>query len=102
MIRRTAKLLALSMVTAATVWAGAIAQETVTVVSFGGSYQDAERKAMYEPTAQKLGVRILEDSLRGVADVRLQVQSGSTRWDVVELGRQYCMADEATQLFEPL
>jgi putative spermidine/putrescine transport system substrate-binding protein len=102
MIYRKATFLALSMMTAGTFWDGAVAQETVTVVSFGGSYQDAERKAMYEPTAKKLGVRILEDSLRGIADVRLQVQSGKTRWDVVELGRQYCMADDAAQLFEPL
>ena len=78
------------------------AQETVTVVSFGGSYQDAERKAMYEPTARKLGIVIKEDSLKGVADVRLQVQSGRPAWDVVELGKQYCMADEAKDLFEPL
>lgn len=31
------------------------AQQTVTVVSFGGSYQDSLRKALYTPTAQKLG-----------------------------------------------
>jgi putative spermidine/putrescine transport system substrate-binding protein len=80
----------------------AFAQGSVTVVSFGGAYQEAERKAMYEPTAQKLGITIFEDSLRGVADVRLQVQSGNTTWDVVELGRQYCMSAEAETLFEPL
>jgi putative spermidine/putrescine transport system substrate-binding protein len=80
----------------------ASAQETVTVVSFGGGYQDAERKAMYEPAAKRLGMTIKEDSLKGIADVRLQVQSGKPTWDVVELGKQYCMADEARDLFEPL
>lgn len=74
----------------------------MTVVSFGGAYQDAERQALYTPTAEKLGIQIHEDSLRGIADVRLQVQGGSPTWDVVELGRQYCMADEGSMLFEPL
>ena len=78
------------------------AQGSVTVVSFGGDYQAAERKAMYDPTAEKLGITINEDSLTGIADVRLQVQGGSTSWDVVELGRQYCMSAESATLFEPL
>ena len=78
------------------------AQEVVTVVSFGGSYQDAERKAYYEPTAEKLGITLREDQLRGVADVRLHVQGGKPTWDVIELGVQYCLADDAKDLFEPL
>lgn len=92
------------MATAATFAAleAAQAQDSVTVVSFGGDYQAAEREAMYNPAAEKLGIVINEDSLRGIADVRLQVQSGNPTWDVVELGRQYCMSPEAADLFEPL
>jgi putative spermidine/putrescine transport system substrate-binding protein len=97
-----AKALLLGSAVAGAFAAGALAQQTATVVSFGGSYQDAERKALYEPTSKKLGVRLLEDSLRGIADVRLQVQSGKPSWDVVELGRQYCVASEAKDLFESL
>lgn len=78
------------------------AQQTVTVVSFGGSYQDSLCKALYTPTAQKLGYTIKEDSLRGIADVRLQAKSGKTTWDIVDVGRQYCMSAEAAELFEPL
>jgi putative spermidine/putrescine transport system substrate-binding protein len=80
----------------------AYAQDSVTVVSFGGDYQAAERQAMYKPAAEKLGIKIDEDSLKGIADVRLQVQSGNPTWDIVELGRQYCMSAEAAKLFEPL
>lgn len=78
------------------------AQDSVTVVSFGGDYQAALREALYDPAAEKLGIVINEDSLRGIADVRLQVQGGNPTWDVVELGRQYCMSSEARELFEPL
>ena len=86
----------------ATLASASVAQDSVTVVSFGGDYQAAERQAMYTPAAEKLGITINEDSLTGIADVRLQVQGGSTSWDVVELGRQYCMSAEAETLFEPL
>jgi len=82
--------------------AAAQAQQSVTMVSFGGSYQDALRKALFEPAAKNLNITIREDQLRGIADVRLQVASGKPSWDIVELARQYCLADEATQLFEPL
>lgn len=80
----------------------AAAQQSMTMVSFGGSYQDALRKALFEPAAKNLGITIREDQLKGIADVRLQVSSGKPTWDLVELARQYCIADEATQLFEVL
>lgn len=90
-------------VAAALAWPGiAAAQQTVTVVSFGGGYQDSLRKALYAPTAQKLGYTLKEDSLRGIADVRLQAKSGKTTWDIVDVGRQYCMSPEAAELFEPI
>jgi putative spermidine/putrescine transport system substrate-binding protein len=96
------RLLAAVLAAAATFASAVYAQDSVTVVSFGGDYQAAERQAMYNPAAKKLGITINEDSLTGIADVRLQVQSGRANWDIVELGRQYCMSAEADKLFEPL
>ena len=78
------------------------AKDTLTVVSFGGSYQDAQRKAMFEPTAKALGIDIKEDTLSGLAEVRLQVRSGSVSWDVVDLGATDCAIGAAEGLFEPL
>jgi putative spermidine/putrescine transport system substrate-binding protein len=74
----------------------------VTVVDFGGSWQEAERKAIFIPAYEKLGLTLKEDSLKTIADIRLQVQSGSPTWDVVALPIGECVAGEKEALFEPI
>ena len=68
-------------VVAAPVWAA----DSIAVASYGGAYQDALRKAFYEPTAKALGIEVKEFTLSGLADVRTQVKAGAVEWDVVEL-----------------
>lgn len=76
--------------------------ESVTVVTSGGSYQEAMREATYIPVAKMTGIEIKEDAAKSFADVRLQVQSGKPSWDIIEYALQYCKADEAETLFEDL
>lgn len=76
--------------------------QTLTVSSFGGAYQDAQRTAFFEPTAQALGITIREETLSGLADVRLQVQSGNVTWDIADLGYSECAQGSREGLFEPL
>ena len=78
------------------------AQEDITMVSWGGVYQEAERKALYEPAAEKLGIVIKEDTLSGIADVRSQVLSGAVAWDIIELGSSSCAQGANEGLFEEL
>ncbi len=78
------------------------AQDSITVVSWGGVYQDAERFALFQPTAKDMGITINEDTLSGLAEIRLQVQSGAVTWDIVELGTSGCVQGAAEGLFEPL
>jgi putative spermidine/putrescine transport system substrate-binding protein len=80
----------------------ASSQETVTAVSWGGSYQDSLRKAFFEPAAKALGITINEDTLNGVADVRLQVQSGAPTWDIVEVGSSECIEADHEGLLAPI
>ena len=58
----------------------------LTVLSWGGRYEDAVRKAMIEPFAEARGidVRIAAYS-GGLSGIREQVETGRVRWDVVEL-----------------
>lgn len=81
---------------------GAAADGTVTAVSWGGAYQDALRKAFFEPAAETLGITLKEDTLNGIADVRLQVQSGAPTWDIVEVGSSECIEGAREGLFEKL
>ena len=80
----------------------AVAAEPVTFVSFGGSFQDALRKALFDPAAKRLGVEIHEDTMNGVADIRLQVDSGNVTWDLVNPGGTDCVQGAAEGLYEPL
>ena len=83
-----------------TVWA---AEKTLTITSFGGSVQKAQRKAFFEPFAKKYGVKILEDEWHGdMAKLRAMVQSGNITWDVLDIsgGQLELGCDEG--LLEPL
>ncbi|RVC46102.1 ABC transporter substrate-binding protein, partial [Mesorhizobium sp. M4A.F.Ca.ET.090.04.2.1] len=51
----------------------ASATDTITVASWGGTYQEAQTKAFFKPTADALGITIKEDTTNGLDDVRLQV-----------------------------
>lgn len=82
--------------------APAAGQESITVASWGGAYQDAQRKAFFDPTAEALGITIEEATLSGLADVRVQVRSGAVTWDVVDLGSTECALGAKEGLFEPL
>jgi putative spermidine/putrescine transport system substrate-binding protein len=64
---------------------GVVAQERkVTVVSWGGTFQDANREALWKPYSQETGVRIVEDSWNGeVGKIRAMVETGTPTWDMV-------------------
>jgi putative spermidine/putrescine transport system substrate-binding protein len=81
---------------------GAAAQDTLTFTSFGGAFQEAQRKAQLDPTEEKLGITILEDTLTGIAEVRAQVLAGAVTWDIVDLGLADCATAEAEGILEPL
>lgn len=79
------------------------AKQKLTVTSFGGSFQAAQRKAYMEPFAKKFGVEVLEDEWHGdMAKLRAMVESGNVTWDVLDLsdGQIELACDEG--LIEPL
>lgn len=80
----------------------ALAQDSVTFSSFGGTYQEAQRIALLEPAAEALGIAIREDTLTGIAEVRAQVLAGAVSWDIVDLGMNDCALAEAEGILEPL
>lgn len=65
---------------------GLQAQESLTVVSFGGSYAKACVDAYHKPFEEATGIKVhLADFNGGLAEVRAQVDAGSVHWDVVDL-----------------
>ena len=65
----------------------AVAQEkSVTIASWGGSYQEAQSKALFQPASEATGIAVREETYGGMSDVRLQVQTGAVTYDIVASG----------------
>lgn len=62
------------------------AAQQLTVVSFGGAYQDGQSKALFQPAAKALGITVKEETYTGIADLRLKVKAGAVAWDIVASG----------------
>ena len=54
----------------------------LTVVSYGGNYQDAQRKAYWEPFTRETGIRVREDSPSDNAKLKAMVEAGNVTWDI--------------------
>lgn len=61
--------------------------DTLTIVSWGGSYQDMQRKAYVDPYVKATGVKVIwdESSAEAVAKLRAQNEAGNVTWDVIDI-----------------
>ena len=70
---------------AAAIAAGPAAAQ-LTVVSFGGAYQEAQSKAVFQPAAKAMGITVKEETYTGMGDLRLKAKAGAVTWDLVSSG----------------
>jgi putative spermidine/putrescine transport system substrate-binding protein len=61
------------------------ADESLVVVSYGGTYQDGLREAFFVPFTNDTGVEIVEDSGGSVPKIKAMVEANSVQWDVVNV-----------------
>lgn len=62
------------------------AEEQLTIVGWGGAWQEAYRKAVFEPFAKETGIKVIEEEYDGeLAKIRAQVESGAITWDIVSV-----------------
>ena len=67
-------------------WSGTA--DPLTVVSWGGAYEQASRKAVLEPFGAETGIEVAVEVYNGgLAQIRAQVETGNVYWDVVDLER---------------
>ena len=58
----------------------------LTVVSWGGNYQDAQKKIYFEPFAKKAGKPVLDESWDGgIGVIAAKIKAGVPNWDVVQV-----------------
>ncbi|MBV1789997.1 ABC transporter substrate-binding protein [Marinobacterium sp. D7] len=63
------------------------AEETLTIVSWGGAYSDSQKRAYHDPWTAETGDKILMEpkSAQGLAGLRSQVEAGNVTWDLVDM-----------------
>lgn len=65
---------------------GAAQARDLTVVSWGGAYQDAQKGIYFEPFKAESGKPLLDESWDGgIGVLRAQVEGGNATWDVVQV-----------------
>ena len=81
--------------------AGAAARD-LTVVSWGGAYQDAQREVYFKPF-MATGVKMVEESWDGgVGTLRTKVKGGNNNWDVVQVESEELLLGCEEGLFDKL
>ena len=62
------------------------AEDSLSIMSFGGAYQAAQHKAAFDPYTAKTGVKINEQEYGGeIAKIKAMIQSGNVTLDVVDV-----------------
>ena len=80
---RRALLMAASLLAFA---APAVAADSLTVVTFGGAFENAVNKAFFEPFTAKTGTAIVREQYDGgLAKLRGMVEANNTTWDLIDL-----------------
>ncbi|MEM7742920.1 MAG: ABC transporter substrate-binding protein [Pseudomonadota bacterium] len=95
-------LIGLTLAAGLTSMAAFAADKTVTIASWGGSYQEAQSKALFEPASEATGVVVKQETYGGMSDVRLQVSSGAVTLDIVSSGSGSAARAAAEGLLEKL
>lgn len=90
---------ALSAVTLGT----AVAQDALTIVSWGGAYAKSQVEAYHKPFTEMTGVKILsEDYNGGLAQIKAQVESGNVTWSVVDVELSDALRGCEEGILEPI
>ena len=99
---RTIKTFGALLISTLLAGAPALARD-LTVVSWGGNYQDAQRQIYFEPFAKETGKPILDESWDGGYGVlAAKLQAGTPNWDVVQVETEELALGCADGLYEPV
>src|SRR5215468_2426039 len=60
-------------------------KKELVFVGFGGSYQDGQTKALFEPFEKETGIKVVQTTGVDLAKLRAQVQSKNVEWDLVSI-----------------
>lgn len=85
------------------VLASEAAARDLTVVSWGGALQDAQRQIYFRPFTQATGIPLREDSWDGgIGILRTKEESGAIAWDLVQVESEELLIGCEEGLYEKL
>jgi putative spermidine/putrescine transport system substrate-binding protein len=74
----------------------------VVVASYGGSFQDAQAKAFFDPYAKATGAKVIGTTGTGHSKIKAMVMSGNVTWDVVSADAAAYESEVKDDLLQPL
>lgn len=74
----------IAVILAVTVANPSLAEESITVVSWGGVYEEAQRRAIYDPFTRATGIEVKSLTYRGGVSA-LESRAVKEGWDVVDM-----------------
>ncbi len=81
----------------------AFGAEPLSVMSFGGSYQEAQRKAAFQSYIAETGRPISEQEYGGeIAKIKAMIDSGNTTLDVIDVDAPTLLQGCDEGIFEPV
>ena len=99
---KTTKLL-LALGAALALGSGTLQARDLSVVSWGGAYQDAQKEVYFKPFIEKTKVKMVDASWDGGLGVlRAKMQGGANNWDVVQVESEELLLGCEEGLFEKL
>lgn len=89
---------------AALALAGTAAQaRDLSVVSWGGAYQDAQKEVYFKPFMEKTKIKMVDESWDGgIGVLRAKMQGGANNWDVVQVESEELALGCEEGLFEKI
>src|SRR5438874_1837351 len=75
-------------------------KKEMVFVGFGGSYQEGQTKAMFEPFEKETGIKVVQTTGVDIAKLRAQVQAKNVEWDLISIPdrlRYTAVKDELVQ-----
>src|SRR5574341_1138492 len=82
--------------------ARADSKNELVFVGFGGSYQDGQTKALFEPFEKATGIKVVQTTGVDIAKLRAQVQSKNVEWDLISIPDRLRYAAVKDGLLTPL
>jgi spermidine/putrescine-binding protein len=91
-----------AVVLAGSMSTAALAAESLVFTSWGGTTQDAQKKAWAEPFTKATGIKVNQDGPTDYGKFKAMVESGNVAWDVVDVEYDFAVKAAADGLLEPI